>query len=203
LQRGVSRGSVAFVTLGAMAYILIVRLLARKALHIIRKRGRLATHRMLLVGSLPETLFVHKDVSRNVNTGLVTRRHPPEREPSRVAPLPGTRARLLRARSGRPRARAQGPTRSPSAARLGPNPMSCAASRGSWKARASTSSWPATDRLARPARAHPSDRGPAAAARGGAQASPVPRGSPKTCSTGSRPRFGCCSWSRSSSVLAC
>jgi len=71
LQKGVSRGSVAFVVLGAMSYILIVRLLARKALHIIRKRGRLATHRMLLVGSLPETLFVHKVVSRNVNTGLV------------------------------------------------------------------------------------------------------------------------------------
>jgi exopolysaccharide biosynthesis polyprenyl glycosylphosphotransferase len=71
LQKGVSRGSVAFVVLGAMTYILAVRLLARKALHILRRRGRLATYRMLLVGSLPETLFVHKVVSRNVSTGLV------------------------------------------------------------------------------------------------------------------------------------
>jgi exopolysaccharide biosynthesis polyprenyl glycosylphosphotransferase len=71
LQKGVSRGSVAFVVLGAMSYILAVRLLARKALHLLRRRGRLATYRMLLVGSLPETLFVYKVVSRNVSTGLV------------------------------------------------------------------------------------------------------------------------------------
>ncbi len=71
LQKGVSRGSVAFVVFLAMAYILIVRFLARKALHFVRRRGRMATHRMLLVGTLPETLFVHKIVSRNVNTGLV------------------------------------------------------------------------------------------------------------------------------------
>ncbi len=71
LQKGVSRGSVAFVVLGAMFYILAVRLLARKALHLLRRKGRVATYRMLLVGSLPETLFVHKVVSRNVSTGLV------------------------------------------------------------------------------------------------------------------------------------
>jgi exopolysaccharide biosynthesis polyprenyl glycosylphosphotransferase len=71
LQTEVSRGSVALVVLGATAYILAARLLARKILHIVRQKGRLATYRMLLVGSLPETLFVHKIVSRNVATGLV------------------------------------------------------------------------------------------------------------------------------------
>ncbi len=70
-EGGVSRGSVAFVVVGAMAYIIAMRLFARKILHVIRKRGRLATHRMLLVGSLPETLFVHKIVSRNISTGLI------------------------------------------------------------------------------------------------------------------------------------
>ena len=71
LQTEVSRGSVALVVLGATAYIVIARLLARKVLHIVRRKGRLATYRMLLVGSLPETLFVHKICSRNVATGLV------------------------------------------------------------------------------------------------------------------------------------
>ena len=71
LQTEVSRGSVALVVLGATAYILAARLFARKILHLVRSRGRVATYRMLLVGSLPETLFVHKIVSRNVATGLV------------------------------------------------------------------------------------------------------------------------------------
>ncbi|HEX6687013.1 MAG TPA: sugar transferase [Candidatus Limnocylindrales bacterium] len=71
LQTEVSRGSVALVVLGATAYILAARLLARKILHLIRRRGRMATYRMLLVGSLPETLFVHKVVARNPSTGLV------------------------------------------------------------------------------------------------------------------------------------
>jgi exopolysaccharide biosynthesis polyprenyl glycosylphosphotransferase len=70
-EGGLSRASVAFVILGALAYILFLRLFARKFLHVIRRRGRLATYRMLLVGSLPETLFVHKIVARNVHTGLI------------------------------------------------------------------------------------------------------------------------------------
>jgi exopolysaccharide biosynthesis polyprenyl glycosylphosphotransferase len=71
LQKEVSRLSMAVVVLGAMTYILAARLLARKILHILRKRGRFANHRILLVGSLPETLFVHKVVCRNPTTGLV------------------------------------------------------------------------------------------------------------------------------------
>lgn len=71
LQREVSRLSFATVVLGAMTYIVVTRLLWRKVLHILRGRGRLATDRMLLLGSLPETLFVYKVVARNPATGLV------------------------------------------------------------------------------------------------------------------------------------
>jgi exopolysaccharide biosynthesis polyprenyl glycosylphosphotransferase len=71
VKKDVSRLSVAVVVLSAMVFILAVRMLARKVLHIVRKHSRLANHRMLLVGSLPETLFVHKVVARNAATGLV------------------------------------------------------------------------------------------------------------------------------------
>lgn len=70
LQKELSRLSVAVVVLGAMTYILITRLLARKVLHVVRKRGHVALDRMLLLGSLPETLFVYKVVARNAATGL-------------------------------------------------------------------------------------------------------------------------------------
>ncbi|MEV4415498.1 sugar transferase [Catellatospora sp. NPDC049609] len=68
---GLSRGTVAFVILAAMAYIIASRLLARRVLYLVRRRGRLATYRMLLIGSLPETLFVYKVVARNPQAGLV------------------------------------------------------------------------------------------------------------------------------------
>ncbi|MBV1853334.1 sugar transferase [Catellatospora sp. NEAU-YM18] len=70
-QKDLSRGTVGVVVLGAMAYIFVLRLMARRALYMIRRRGRLATYRMLLVGSLPETLFVYKVVSRSPKAGLV------------------------------------------------------------------------------------------------------------------------------------
>jgi exopolysaccharide biosynthesis polyprenyl glycosylphosphotransferase len=70
-QKELSRGSVAFVVLGAMSYIVIVRMIARKVLQRVRRRGKVATYRMLLVGSLPDTLFVHKVVSRNPNAGML------------------------------------------------------------------------------------------------------------------------------------
>ncbi|GAA1394972.1 sugar transferase [Catellatospora coxensis] len=70
-DEGLSRGTVGFVIIAAMAYIFGMRLLARRALYVVRRRGRLATYRMLLIGSLPETLFVYKVVSRNPKAGLV------------------------------------------------------------------------------------------------------------------------------------
>ncbi|GAA1609663.1 sugar transferase [Catellatospora bangladeshensis] len=68
---GLSRGTVAFVILAAMTYIIAARLLARRVLYVVRRRGRMATYRMLLIGSLPETLFVYKVVARNPKAGLV------------------------------------------------------------------------------------------------------------------------------------
>ncbi len=71
VKKDISRLSVAVVVVSAMLFILATRMLARKVLHVVRKHAHLANHRMLLVGSLPETLFVHKVVARNASTGLV------------------------------------------------------------------------------------------------------------------------------------
>ncbi|HEY2675236.1 MAG TPA: sugar transferase [Rugosimonospora sp.] len=65
-----SRLSVAVALVGAALYISLMRYLARKALHLLRRKG-VATHRVLLVGTLPEALEVHTAVSRNQGAGLV------------------------------------------------------------------------------------------------------------------------------------
>jgi exopolysaccharide biosynthesis polyprenyl glycosylphosphotransferase len=65
-----SRLSVAVALVGAAVYISLVRYLVRKALHLVRRKG-VATHRVLLVGTLPEALEVHTAVSRNQGAGLV------------------------------------------------------------------------------------------------------------------------------------
>ena len=85
-----SRMAAATAMLGALAYILIGRHVARRALHVVRRRGQ-AGHRMLLVGALHEALEVHTAVSRNPAAGLVpvaihiTDGYAPRRQPS---PLP-------------------------------------------------------------------------------------------------------------------
>ncbi len=66
-----SRLSVATALVGAAVYILIVRALARRALHLMRRRNGTATHRMLLVGTLPEALEICKAVARTPAAGLV------------------------------------------------------------------------------------------------------------------------------------
>jgi exopolysaccharide biosynthesis polyprenyl glycosylphosphotransferase len=65
-----SRMSVATALVGAMAYILVGRYIARQVLHLTRRQGR-AAHRMLLVGTLPEAMEVHTAVSRTPNAGMV------------------------------------------------------------------------------------------------------------------------------------
>ena len=65
-----SRQAVAAVLLGALLYILIGRYVARKILHLARRKG-LAGHRLLLVGTLHEALEVHTAVSRNQAAGLM------------------------------------------------------------------------------------------------------------------------------------
>ena len=66
-----SRWSVGFALLGAMLLILLGRLLARFALHLVRRRAGQAGHRMVLVGTLPECLEVYTAVTRNPGAGLV------------------------------------------------------------------------------------------------------------------------------------
>jgi exopolysaccharide biosynthesis polyprenyl glycosylphosphotransferase len=66
-----SRLSVATALLGAVLLILIYRRLARLALHLLRRRAGQATHRMVLVGTLPEALEVYTAVTRNPDAGLV------------------------------------------------------------------------------------------------------------------------------------
>ncbi len=67
----VSRLSVGVALVSALAYILALRQAARWILHLLRNRGR-ASHRVLLVGTLPETIEVHAAITRNGSAGLVS-----------------------------------------------------------------------------------------------------------------------------------
>jgi exopolysaccharide biosynthesis polyprenyl glycosylphosphotransferase len=81
----VSRLSVAVALVGAALYISVLRYLARRALHLLRRRG-VATHRTLLVGTLGEALEVYTAVTRNPSAGIVpigihlTEGYPPARQ---------------------------------------------------------------------------------------------------------------------------
>jgi exopolysaccharide biosynthesis polyprenyl glycosylphosphotransferase len=66
-----SRLTVGSVLLGALLIILLVRYLARQVLHLVRRRAGHAGHRMVLVGTLPETLEVYTAVTRNPSAGLM------------------------------------------------------------------------------------------------------------------------------------
>ncbi|HEU5107326.1 MAG TPA: sugar transferase [Micromonosporaceae bacterium] len=67
----VSRMTVGTALLGTMILIVLLRYTARAALHVIRRRAGQATHRMVLVGTLPEALEVHRAVTRHPDAGLV------------------------------------------------------------------------------------------------------------------------------------
>jgi len=66
-----SRLSVGWALLGGLIYIMMLRFLARTVLHVLRRRLGVATHRMILVGTLPETLEVHAAITRNSSVGMV------------------------------------------------------------------------------------------------------------------------------------
>jgi exopolysaccharide biosynthesis polyprenyl glycosylphosphotransferase len=66
-----SRLTVATELVGATILILLVRYLARFVLHTIRKKVGQAAHRMLLIGTLPETLEVYTAVTRSPAAGLM------------------------------------------------------------------------------------------------------------------------------------
>jgi exopolysaccharide biosynthesis polyprenyl glycosylphosphotransferase len=65
-----SRLSVGIALLGALVFILVLRYAARRLLHIARGHG-LATHRLLLVGTVPETMEVLTTIARSSGAGLV------------------------------------------------------------------------------------------------------------------------------------
>lgn len=70
-QLNLSRKTVGVSLLGGLVYILLLRLLARSVLHILRLRAGVATHRMVLVGTLPEALEVYNAITRNPSAGLL------------------------------------------------------------------------------------------------------------------------------------
>ncbi len=70
LKAQLSRLTVATALLTTLLAILVLRFLARRVLHLIRRRGK-AGHRLLLVGTLPESLDVYTAVTRNPYAGLV------------------------------------------------------------------------------------------------------------------------------------
>jgi exopolysaccharide biosynthesis polyprenyl glycosylphosphotransferase len=65
-----SRLSVATALVGALSYLVVGRFVARRALILVRGKGR-AVHRVLLVGSFVEALDVHAAVTRAPSAGLV------------------------------------------------------------------------------------------------------------------------------------
>ena len=70
LKASVSRLSVAVALVGAAIYVTVLRYLARRVLHLLRRRG-VATHRVLLVGSLSDALEVHSAVTRSPSAGML------------------------------------------------------------------------------------------------------------------------------------
>jgi FlaA1/EpsC-like NDP-sugar epimerase len=70
-QRDLSRMSVGVALLGGLVCILLLRFMARSVLHVLRQRIGVATHRMVLVGTLPETLEVYNAITRNPAVGLL------------------------------------------------------------------------------------------------------------------------------------
>ncbi|GIF07618.1 polyprenyl glycosylphosphotransferase [Actinoplanes siamensis] len=70
-KTGLSRGTVAAVSLSALAFILIGRVTARQVLHVARSRTGHGAHRMILVGTLPEALEVYTAVTRSPAAGLI------------------------------------------------------------------------------------------------------------------------------------
>ncbi|MBT8225741.1 MAG: sugar transferase [Dactylosporangium sp.] len=68
--KDLSRFTVALVMVATLAFLLMERYLLRRLLYVLRSRG-VAVNRLLLVGTLPETLEVHRAITRNRAVGMV------------------------------------------------------------------------------------------------------------------------------------
>ena len=133
-----SRFSVGTALVGALAYVLIGRFLARRILVLARGRGR-AVHRVLLIGTFTEAIDVYTAVSRARGAGLVpvgihlTEGFAASRGVQSPLPIFAGQDVIRPCVIWRP-------TRSPCAGRPATNRASCAGSPGSSRVRASTSS---------------------------------------------------------------
>jgi exopolysaccharide biosynthesis polyprenyl glycosylphosphotransferase len=65
-----SRLSVAVALIGAAVYLAVLRFAARRVLYHVREQGK-ASHRMLLIGTLPEAMEVYTAVTRNRSAGMI------------------------------------------------------------------------------------------------------------------------------------
>ena len=65
-----SRLTVGVSLVATLTFIVALRFAVRRLLHLLRAHGR-ATHRLLLVGTLPEALEVHTTITRSPGAGLV------------------------------------------------------------------------------------------------------------------------------------
>jgi exopolysaccharide biosynthesis polyprenyl glycosylphosphotransferase len=65
-----SRLTVGLVMVAGLLYVALVRYAARRLLYLVRQRG-VASHRVLLVGTLPEALEVNTAVTRNRQAGMI------------------------------------------------------------------------------------------------------------------------------------
>jgi exopolysaccharide biosynthesis polyprenyl glycosylphosphotransferase len=70
-KTGLSRGTVAMVSVSAVFFLLTDRVMARQVLHLARRRFGHGAHRMILVGTLPEALEVYTAVTRSPAAGLI------------------------------------------------------------------------------------------------------------------------------------
>ncbi len=67
---GLSRVGVGLALGGGLVYVLLLRFAARRLLHLVRGHGG-ASHHLLLIGTLSETLEVHAAITRTMNSGMV------------------------------------------------------------------------------------------------------------------------------------
>jgi len=67
----ISRLTFGVALLGGLSYVLLLRYVARRALYVARQKSGIATHRMLLVGTLQEALEVYATIARDPTAGLV------------------------------------------------------------------------------------------------------------------------------------
>jgi exopolysaccharide biosynthesis polyprenyl glycosylphosphotransferase len=71
LKANVSRLSVGVSLLGGLLYVVLLRYFVRRLLYAMRVRAGIATHRVLLMGTLQEALEVHSSLARDASAGLV------------------------------------------------------------------------------------------------------------------------------------